>query len=276
MRITGTKKIIIILLALSCVLATGVGVMFKRAEAPSVSYAQERVVEEERAESGREDASADSAADEGAQEEEEEYDERYDEGVLNSIADRTGIKFEYVDFYARSMEITAAELEEFVDTDLQTTAETILAFNNDYEAGYIDLDAKQDRKSAASDDMLLPPDGTGEYASGYTEGLQTALPIEKISASKPITNETELWGSSAYTIFGSDHWGNQRNNLAAGEAGRYYFVWLEPGESYTFSVYDAIGHSSVTYGAYDDTSHCFYRVLDARDIPAHEPNKYLL
>ena len=90
MKITSTKKLSIIIFALVCAVAAGLGVLFTK-NTQAAGYAEEAQPIAETLV-----AEADLTGESG---EEAEYDERYDEGVLYAIAEQTGIAYQDVLFY---------------------------------------------------------------------------------------------------------------------------------------------------------------------------------
>ena len=115
MKITGTKKLLIIFFALLCALAVGLGVMITRSGAPSYAYDEGVVTESEIAEeetSSIEEEKASVEQKEDAKEEfvEEEYDERLDEHVIRQIADLLEGDYKLYNFYFHIYNLDAREV----------------------------------------------------------------------------------------------------------------------------------------------------------------------
>ncbi len=112
MKITGTKKLLILFFALTCLLASALGVVITRSSASKgVAYAETAVsapdveeVTEEIAELEAEEASKEDTFFE------EEYDARYDEDVIRKVAELLGRKYEAINLYCHANEIDAREL----------------------------------------------------------------------------------------------------------------------------------------------------------------------
>ena len=91
-----------------------------------------------------------------------------------------------------------------------------------------------------------------DYA--ITSGTINSVAASSSKGTKTITNEVELWGSSAYVLGGQT--GYQRfigggKALAAGRLFSYWWVWLEPGEEFTFTIKNPFVMGSVGIGAQD-------------------------
>ena len=106
MKITSTKKLIIILLTLICALAVGLGVMWSAAETPSALSATAVSVED-----GAEPDEAELPEEESEEKEYEEYDPAFDEARLRALAEELQIDFAVVNFYAHANNISVEELE---------------------------------------------------------------------------------------------------------------------------------------------------------------------
>ena len=111
MKVTGTKKLLIILFALTCALALGFGVVIARNASTGkggVAYAEVTLPEATDAETSAEDGEEVSDAEE--EKAEEEYDPRYDEGVIAEIAKLTEMDAKFISFYCHVKEVDANEL----------------------------------------------------------------------------------------------------------------------------------------------------------------------
>ena len=142
MQITGTKKLIIILLSTVCAFAAGLGVLFgggvgaqaEKADGGTVSSVTDEKVDGQSAtdklyaeieNAGNADGISDTQNQQSDEREtedtaESEYDERYDEGVILEIAERLNVNVKLINMYLRAKEIDArdilAQLEEDKDT----------------------------------------------------------------------------------------------------------------------------------------------------------------
>ena len=142
MQITGTKKLIIILLSTVCAFAAGLGVLFgggvgaqaEKADGGTVSSVTDEKVDGHSAtdklyaeieNAGNADGISDTQNQQSDEREtedtaESEYDERYDEGVIFEIAERLNVDVKLINMYLRVKGIDArdilAQLEEDKDT----------------------------------------------------------------------------------------------------------------------------------------------------------------
>ena len=128
MKITGTKKLLIILFALTCALAACIGVVISRAVVKP-AYAETCVYSAD-AETGG--AEGDNTLPDGVPEEEtekeelaeEEYDERFDEHTIRQVADLLDTYPEVVNFYCRVNNVDAREFLALLLEDEQKEKET--------------------------------------------------------------------------------------------------------------------------------------------------------
>ena len=291
MRITGTKKLWIIILALLCALTVGVaGSIFaavsaraeqSAAEAPSV------VVETEDKEEDTSSAAADSsdAFPEVEKDDKEEGDKEEDtssaaadssdtfpqgEGYNKEEAETEEEEEVYDEKYDEGVlravsELTGIEFDviSFYSHSFEISASELFEYSLENPDGLINEISEflnlysngcivNGDKSIEDEDWFLPPDGAGTYAY-YGVGQNTVW--TNYYATKTYTGELGLWGSPEYTIGTyAYHWGGTYN-LAPGRFGRYSFVWLDPGEEYEFGVYSTCSYSNVTWGVYNANSY---------------------
>ena len=142
MKVTGTKKLLIVLFALVCAFTAGIGVIFARSVLngnSDVAYAQEELPagsQEQDASSDEEEISADEKETEENQDSEEAaeeaYDPRFDEGVIAEIARLAGLDSDFVNLYCHVRDIDANELLEAI-----IKGQEELRNNPDNEVGYI-------------------------------------------------------------------------------------------------------------------------------------------
>ena len=115
MKVTGTKKLLIILFALTCALALGFGVVIARNASTGkggVAYAEVTLPEADGSETSAEDGEEVSDAEE--EKAEEEYDPRYDEGVIAEIAEKLGYRADLLNIYLRLNNFDANEILQHV------------------------------------------------------------------------------------------------------------------------------------------------------------------
>ena len=142
MRITGTKKLLIIMLAVLSVIAVSFGLLYNgSAKAEEVTPSQSSAVSDEGTESSLKDEIENSAEDssteteDGAEKEEDEYDADFDEGALRDIAQDIDIDFDLVNFYAHANKVTVSELQAQLAESAEHEAELqALADSGDEEA----------------------------------------------------------------------------------------------------------------------------------------------
>ena len=247
MKITSTKKLIIILLTLICALAVGLGVMWSAAETPSALSAT--AASAASAEDGAEPDEAELPEEESEEKEYEEYDPAYDEGELRIIADMVGQDYKLVNFYAHVMgmtvedlyaainaEVDAGEEGEAIDhteeteteelTGTQRLSQEISQTTQLYGSGKFFYSGNEDIEE---EDWFIAPDEVSTYAKWHVEyGMY--VNGNYLTASKPVTTETQLWGSSNYTLGYYTQYIGGAKRFGAGRAFSFYFVWLDPGE----------------------------------------------
>ena len=124
MKITSTKKLIIILLTLICALAVGLGVMWSAAETPSALSATAASAED-----GAEPDEAELPEEESEEKEYEEYDPAFDEARLRALAEELQIDFAVVNFYAHANNISVQEMEDQL-LDEKLAAPDLSKYNN--------------------------------------------------------------------------------------------------------------------------------------------------
>ena len=117
MKITGTKKLLIIFFALICAFAAGLSVAVTRFASSGIAHAETSVsVRGSEAEEIKEEISAieeEGIQDNALSEEEpveEEYDERYDEDIIRQVANLLNSHYELVNLYCHVKEVDAREL----------------------------------------------------------------------------------------------------------------------------------------------------------------------
>ena len=154
MRITGTKKLLIIMLAVLSVIAVSFGLLYNgSAKAEEVTPSQSSAVLEEdgephqspletstaspltQGEAENKDELTQGEAEGEDEESEDEYDADFDEGALRDISQDIGIDFELVNFYAHANKLTVSELQEQIAESAEHEAEMqALVDSGDQEA----------------------------------------------------------------------------------------------------------------------------------------------
>ena len=167
MKITGTKKLLIIFFALLCALAVGLGVMITRSGAPSYAYdgeyAEGSVIAEEEANPEEPDEEISSDEQEEAVKDvsvEEEYDERFDEHVIRQIADLLEGDWRLYNFYFHVYNIDAREvlqiiLDEREGKEVDISPVVYLGHGSD-ELDENDLEVPDNANSYTSEDEEQP------------------------------------------------------------------------------------------------------------------------
>ena len=244
MKITSTKKLIIILLTLICALAVGLGVMWGAAETPSALSATAASAED-----GAEPDEAELPEEESEEKEYEEYDPAYDEGELRIIADILGHDYKIVNFYAHAFEKSVDEIYEMLKAEPEDSEEDLYpdeaAFEGEEDPGEMTnaqagaqqisniMQSYAERKwyvdeAHEDEDWFISPDEANTYATYY---VAYGLPADrnqyvsflKNGETMQFTNETNLWGSSAYAL------GIYDQTIGGGKRvgdGRFFSYWF--------------------------------------------------
>ena len=221
MNITGTKKLLLILLSLVCALAVGLGVTFAlSAERGKASYAQ---TEESTSEN--------------------EKSERTDEEVLNSVAEKAEMDYELVNFFSNVIEISPNELEQVIEENGNEAIAEMANFISSYAAGEITTVDVED------EDWYIAPDEVGNYSCGV--GLQYVW-SEYYTSKSGYAVTDESWTNDNYA-YGMCHRWNMTviSGTPAGQAVEYMWVTLDPGEEYEYGLKSLCKYGSITTLAYD-------------------------
>ena len=121
MRITGTKKFLIIFLAFVCAVAAGLVGAFFNTNAQSGAFA----------ETGKYPQSS-------------EYAEIvYDEELLHTIADETGFEYDIVNFYAHVFGVSAERIYEELKLDRDGVVADIQSVLGDYASGELNYQGEE-------------------------------------------------------------------------------------------------------------------------------------
>jgi len=211
MKVTGTKKLLIILFALTCVFTLGLGALFGGwffKSAPS-AYAEEEKVT-------LPDGSAER---------------------LQKISEKTGIGVEALTFYVKSNGGTESELCDYYDfAGDELFIETVTKFLTEYSLG--DIESSNDY---TNEDWYISPDQAGTY-SYNTIGTADTFTAYYTSKSM-VTNEPQYFRNSKFVmgpyqkyVGASDNSVNDRNNFAWHEWMYYNFAWVEEGEEFYFGL----------------------------------------
>ena len=161
MKITGTKKLLIIFFALICALAVGLGVMISRSgtaiadsNSPATSYAE-----------GEVDSSADGDEEdikENVEEElvEKEYDENFDETAMREVAELFNVEYELVNFYCHANNVDPRIILEVLLNDLQNiekaeNSEVFIDYDKNRDGALTEEEAKALAEKSRSADVEL-------------------------------------------------------------------------------------------------------------------------
>ena len=275
MKITSTKKLIIILLTLICALAVGLGVMWSAAETPSALSATAASAED-----GAEPDEAELPEEESEEKEYEEYDPAYDEGELRIIADILGHDYKIINFYAHAFGKSVDDIYEMLKAEPEDSEEELYpdeaAFEGEEDPGEMTnaqsgaqqisnlMQSYAERKwyvdeAYEDEDWFISPDEANSFTSYY---IAYALPHDSesyVSFSKngeamQATSETNLWGSSAYALGVYDQYIGGGKKVGDGRCFSYWFVWLDPGDELTMGVCNYANRNQVIVGAQDAPS----------------------
>ena len=279
MKITSTKKLIIILLTLICALAVGLGVMWSAAETPSALSAT--AASAASAEDGAEPDEAELPEEEFEEKEYEEYDPAYDEGELRIIADILGHDYKIVNFYAHAFGKSVDDIYEMLKAEPEDSEEELYpdeaAFEGEEDPGEMTnaqagaqqisnlMQSYAERKwyvdeAYEDEDWFISPDEANTYATYY---VAYALPINSLNSylsfaknGEPITatTETNLWGSTAYALGHYNQFIGGGKRLGDQRLFHYWFVWLDPGDEFTLGIRNYANRNQVIVGAQDAPS----------------------
>ena len=278
MRITGTKKLLIILFAVICAVAAGIGVLYAKPSSAFADAAPESAAETE--------APVDIPdGEELVDSEQEQYDERFDEARIRALAEVMEIDYEILNFYAHANDISIAQLEDEYYSELLASPESdgytldedalaleedaehehnhehdengncifsddnlsdrVANFKNSYANGEVKLDA-----DAEDEDWFLSPDEAGSYISIIYHGWQRDYPTQFISSTRGALSlswtynfpSVAGWGDvyqSASFVFNQTRQDQFNLRPSQGGCGQYTTITLDPGEMFTFQTYCA-------------------------------------
>ena len=168
MKVTGTKKLLIILFALTCVFTLGLGALFGGwffKSAPS-AYAEEEKVT-------LPDGSAER---------------------LQKISEKTGIGVDLLTFYAKSNGRTESELCDVYDaTGKEEFVSLITKFLSDYSTG-----ALESSVDYSDEDWFISPDQAATYAITYAGNQDTLLAY--YSSKSAVTTESQYFRNTGFTM----------------------------------------------------------------------------
>ena len=239
MRITGTKKFLIIFLAFVCAVAAGLVGAFFNTNAQSGAFA----------ETGKYPQSS-------------EYAEIvYDEELLHTIADETGFEYDIVNFYAHVFGVSAERIYEELKLDRDGVVADIQSVLGDYASGELNY---QGEENIEEEDWFVAPDEVDGYARAI--GLQDTWTEYVASSNRPISNESNLyWGNKNFTVGATyrmpnemwDYKGGPHSTSsivgngawAAGTFFKYSWVWLDEGDEYEFGLNSTRSYNQVYIGA---------------------------
>lgn len=210
MKVTGTKKLLIILCALMCALTAGIGVMFVRSafnHGAGVAYAKEELPPA----SGEQGASSDTEEEISAVKKEAEesqdneeaaekaYDPRFDEGAIAEIAKLTGLDSDFVTLYCHVKDIDAnALLTAIVDAqeDLRINPEKETSFAVMTPDGEVEGELPEEER-----DIDKIYDDIHSFASEYSNGNITVNEDEDYFIAPD-----EVSSYATYQYYGIRHW----------------------------------------------------------------------
>ena len=171
MKITGTKKLLIIFFVLISVLAVGLGFTISRSGAPSYAESDASLYGDvlvegtslnESEEEPQEELDAEEGEEESAEEfVEEEYDERFDEDVIRQVSDLMGVDFEFVNLYFHIKQVDAREVLALLIADEERVAalpETTETFGHSSTGeDYVNPDETSDYSAAEENSEPTTP-----------------------------------------------------------------------------------------------------------------------
>lgn len=235
MKITGAKKLSIILLSLGCSVAAGLGVLFSGAFSTApVSYAQtapHAIIGEE-------------------------------EDVLAEFSQMSGISERDIKFYANSNGLSVEAFYQYYLHDKTTAENEIMQFLNGYAQGNY---TRQD--DISNEDWYLAPDEVGNYNQIWSSGTMVGIPTvwtEYYTSKSFITTEEFYWRESGFQ-WGHmlraplDGWASKPSNyekdfdvlpgVCIDSRWLWDIVWLDEGEQFEFGVKSVLNCGSKGAGA---------------------------
>ncbi|MCM1233094.1 MAG: hypothetical protein NC489_23470, partial [Ruminococcus flavefaciens] len=252
MRITGTKKLIIMLLSFICAIAVGIGLTYTFSPAEAAQETAVSTVQGGSVEQG--DPSADARDDS----EEEEYDERFDVAAMHALAEMLDFDYDLVNFYAHANNISVAEMEaayyaelaaaddNLVSPDATTFTMTGAELEEEYEhehdengecilsddelsnritnfkKAYIKGDVVLD-SSAENEDWFVSPDEAESYATTYFCGANTHQRVKLTSNIRGDITSSVVWTYSFPQVaaYGARYGANNTTTWNAAKAVEY-------------------------------------------------------
>ena len=247
MKITGTKKLLIILLSLMCVFAVSLGVVISRSgvsHASDTSYDESvddaTAYEDDGDISGEENIPMDGtlSSDEDISGDEEDtsenvYDEEYDESVIRSIADILNLKYELVSFYCHANDL---DVNSILDNLIEEQRRVALAASRDgsfiYDRekdGELTQEMIEESQKVESDDAYYERDGIRqdimlfceEYVGGKISLTQEDEDEDWFVAPDDISSYAYTWYMAKYTV----------NSKTSGQG--YVVIYKGKGSSWT-------------------------------------------
>ena len=207
MKITGTKKLIILLLSLVCAVAVGLGWgMFSGQDALAATASSDT------------DENTKSAEDTQPNVEDisEDY---YDEAILREVAAMTEIDYDLVNFYAHSHEANAGLMLADTKKDVEGVKQELATFLKDYSTG----DLVNENSEIEDEDWYVAPDEVSKYATIYRLGLADMW-TSYFTSKSFITQESQYGGLNGFTMGNYVRWpGNFHGGF--GEADRFLYTW---------------------------------------------------
>ena len=263
MKITGTKKLSIILLSLACAAAAGLGVLF----------------------SGWSDKAPKAYTQPGAS---IMYGD--EDAILKEFSNASGISAELLKFYAKANNGTVEMLYQYYLYDKETAKEEILSFLSAYSQCQIVDESGIDM---SDEDWYVSPDDVSSYWNYVTmapAGISDTWTTWYTSKAFT-TTEKAYWRESNF------QWGHMVinhnigvgiGNVTSSEAGLasinnvywdslwvYDIVWLDEGEEYYYGIYSNKNYSSKYKGAME-ASHFMEKYLVDRPyyVVSQQPQYY--
>ena len=239
MKITGTKKLIILLLSLVCAVAVGLGW--------GIFSGQDALAATASSDTDAENSKPTEDVQPNVEDISEDY---YDEALLREVASMTEIDYDLVNFYARSHEANAGLMLADTKKDVEGVKQELATFLKDYSSGVL----VNENPEIEDEDWYVAPDEVSKYV--YTDPVGLGSIWSNYFTSKSfVTKESQYWGLNGFTIGNYEHLQNNAyGGTPADKSFIYTWAWLNEGEEYKFGMTSSCTYSSVVVGAMNASS----------------------
>ena len=239
MKITGTKKLIILLLSLVCAVAVGLGW--------GIFSGQDALAATASSDTDAENSKPTEDVQPNVEDISEDY---YDEALLREVASMTEIDYDLVNFYARSHEANAGLMLADTKKDVEGVKQELATFLKDYSSGVL----VNENPEIEDEDWYVAPDEVSNYVVIYRLGLQDMW-TSYFTSKSFITQESQYWGLNSFTVGNYARWpAGSWTGYGAADRFLYSFAWVDEGQSYTFGLHSNYNYGGLSVGAMNASS----------------------